>query len=316
MTELSRKARRDDVSGKDRPGGLVLVVDDDSVTRTLLTHVLQQAGYAVMTVEDGPSALDVLAHQVVDLVLLDIRMPVMDGYEVCRQIRSHPDTETLPVMMITAEGPDEKISAFDVGADDFILKPVERNELLARVRSLLHIKDVTILQRILLGTNGTFTHIIEACTGEPIRVVKLDEVVEQAKGFHPELGDIDTETTLRRTVLLRGGRTDTALIHADALVLLDRLPHGMGRELVSTRRPIGKLLVEHRVETFREIVHSGYEAAGGRAGWFGIDETDELLFRTSRVFSGGRSIMLVTERFPTTAFRMRGAISEQVVTEP
>ena len=120
--------------------GSVLVVDDDPVNRSLLTHVLQQAGHTVTAAEDGPSALEVLDRKPVDIVLLDIRMPGMDGYEVCRRIRGHAGTEALPVVMITAEGPEEKLSALEVGADDFVLKPFDRSELLARVRSLLRIK--------------------------------------------------------------------------------------------------------------------------------------------------------------------------------
>jgi adenylate cyclase len=117
-----------------------LVVDDDPVNRGLLTHLLTQEGHVVIEVADGPAALETLERKPIDIVLLDIRMPGLDGYEVCRRIRANPATQTLPVVMITAEGPEEKLSALDAGADDFILKPFDRSELLARVRSLLRIK--------------------------------------------------------------------------------------------------------------------------------------------------------------------------------
>src|SRR5215210_1586217 len=89
----------------------------------------------------GREALERLAAEPVDLVLLDILMPEMDGYEVCRALRADTATSFLPVVMITASGEQEKVAAIEAGADDFIAKPFDQAELLARVRSLLRIKQ-------------------------------------------------------------------------------------------------------------------------------------------------------------------------------
>jgi adenylate cyclase len=118
----------------------ILVVDDLAQNIRLLEAVLGPRGYVVASATSGSDALAYVRANPVDLVLLDIVMPGMDGYEVCRQLRGDPATEYLPVVMITASGEQEKVAAIDAGADDFVAKPFDQAELLARVRSLLRIK--------------------------------------------------------------------------------------------------------------------------------------------------------------------------------
>ena len=122
------------------PDPLILVVDDLAPNVRLLEAVLSPKGFRVATASSGQEALDVLGKQHPDLVLLDIVMPGMDGYEVCRRIREDPGTAFLPVIMITASGEEEKIRAIESGADDFVNKPFDQAELLARVRSLVRVK--------------------------------------------------------------------------------------------------------------------------------------------------------------------------------
>jgi adenylate cyclase len=118
----------------------ILVVDDLPQNVRLLEAVLAPRGYAVAEAMSGRAALERVASDPIDLVLLDIVMPEMDGYEVCRALRADPATRFLPVVMITASGEQEKVAAIEAGADDFIAKPFDQAELLARVGSLLRIK--------------------------------------------------------------------------------------------------------------------------------------------------------------------------------
>lgn len=118
----------------------VLAVDDQPANLRLLDAVLTPRGHRVLTASSGAAALAMLAAEDIDLVLLDIVMPEMDGHEVCRRIRSTPVTEFLPVVMITASGTDQRLAALESGADDFITKPFDKSELLARVASLARIK--------------------------------------------------------------------------------------------------------------------------------------------------------------------------------
>jgi adenylate cyclase len=122
------------------PDPLILVVDDVPQNVRLLEAVLSPRGFRVATASSGEEALEVLGKERPDLVLLDILMPGIDGYEVCARIREDPETAFLPVIMITASGGQEKIRAIEAGADDFVNKPFDQAELLARVRSLVRIK--------------------------------------------------------------------------------------------------------------------------------------------------------------------------------
>ena len=120
--------------------GTILVVDDTPTNVRLLAAILEPRGHTVLTATNGPDALRLAEEQNVDLVLLDIQMPDMNGYEVCRRLREQERTAVVPVVMITAAGNEEKVRALEAGADDFVLRPFDQAELLARVRSLLRIK--------------------------------------------------------------------------------------------------------------------------------------------------------------------------------
>jgi class 3 adenylate cyclase/CheY-like chemotaxis protein len=118
----------------------LLVVDDTPHNVRLLEAVLSPRGYEVLAAGSGGEALEKVVTEQPDLILLDIVMPSMDGFEVCRRLRADSATRFLPIIMITASGAQEKLNALEAGADDFILKPFDKAELLARVQSLLRIK--------------------------------------------------------------------------------------------------------------------------------------------------------------------------------
>jgi len=124
--------------------GTILVADDQVANRELLDELLTTQGFKVITVADGAEALHQLARVPTDLVLLDVMMPQLSGFEVCQRIKASPETYLIPVILVTAlSDKQDRIEGIQVGADDFLSRPVDRTELLARVRSLLKLKQRT-----------------------------------------------------------------------------------------------------------------------------------------------------------------------------
>lgn len=128
----------------------ILVVDDDRHTRMLLKAVLQAENYTVFTAENGEDALDVMDKEHIDLVVLDIMMPKMDGYEFTRTLRE--SNNNLPILMVSAKQlPADKQKGFLVGTDDYITKPIDEMEMLLRIKALLRRARIANERRIVVG---------------------------------------------------------------------------------------------------------------------------------------------------------------------
>ena len=160
----------------------ILVVDDTPHNVKLLADLLTVKGYVVVTASSGAQALEKVETEQPDLVLLDVVMPEMSGYEVCRKIRGGRATATLPVVMVTALDPaQERVKGIEAGADDFLSKPISQQELLARVKSLLRIK---VLHDELGEWSRTLEQRVEA------QVAQLERLERLKRFFSPQLAEM------------------------------------------------------------------------------------------------------------------------------
>ena len=171
------------------PSAKILVVDDTPRNVKLLADVLAAKGYTVATAASGAEALEKVEAEGPDLVLLDVVMPGMSGYEVCRKIRENPATGILPVVMVTALDPNqERIKGLEAGADDFLTKPINQPELLARIRSLLRIRELYGTVQAQAAELSAWNKTLEQRVAE--QVTQLERLGRLKRFFSPQLAEL------------------------------------------------------------------------------------------------------------------------------
>ncbi|MEP7155605.1 MAG: response regulator [Betaproteobacteria bacterium] len=192
--------------------GDILVVDDNAANVRLLSDLLTVHGYAVRVARDGEGCLAAVAEKIPDLVLLDVIMPGIDGFAVCRALREDPRHQMLPIVLVTSLDPHgERVKGLDAGADDFLSKPIHAPELLARVRSLLRVKQlydqVEAQARELAAWNETLEKRVAEEVTKNARLARLKRFVS------PQLADL----------IVAGGAEDPLVSHRReiAVVFID-----------------------------------------------------------------------------------------------
>ena len=189
----------------------ILVVDDVPENARLLEAVLVPRGYDVVIAHDGLAALDRAQAEELDLILLDVLMPGLDGYAVCSRLREHDDTAVLPVIMVTSSMGQEKTKAIEAGADDFITKPFNHDELLTRVRSLLRIKRYHDTIKAQAAELSELNRTLEERVQE--QVDELERLRRLRRFLSPQLADAVVFSG--NEAILRSHRREVAMVFAD-----------------------------------------------------------------------------------------------------
>ncbi len=227
--------------------GKILVVDDTPANCRLLNDLLTAHGYDVVVATDGQHALDIAATASFDIILLDVVMPGEDGFQICRKLRDNPQNAMLPIVMVTSlDSKDDRIKGLEAGADDFLSKPINIHELIARVRSLMRIKrlyETVEAQRKELAEWATS---LETRVSE--EVANNNKLMRLKRFFSPQLADL----------IVAGGADDPLKSHRREItvVFLDLRgftafaetgePEIVMQALAEYHQAMGKIIMTHQ----------------------------------------------------------------------
>jgi putative two-component system response regulator len=228
----------------------ILIVDDESGARAALEFLLRREGFEVRDAADWPTAIQECATFRPDLILLDIMMPGMDGFEVCRHIKATPETRLTPVVLITGlTATEDRIMGINSGADDFLSKPIDLNELLARTRSLLRLKQYTDELENAEAVLFSLAHSIEA--RDPYTHGHCERLAEMSARMGEQLGVTEEQIkALRRAGVVH----DIGKVAVPDSILLKPGPLTADETKVMQKHPVVGERICAPLKTFRLVL--------------------------------------------------------------
>jgi putative two-component system response regulator len=234
----------------DGPKATVLVADDEEANRLFLSELLTLQGYSVVCAENGDRALEIIQQRPVSLVLLDVMMPGRTGFAVCHELKCSAETRLIPVVLVTGlANTEDRVQGIEAGADDFLSKPVQRAELLARVRSLLRLKQFTdelenaetVLCSLALSIEAKDPYTEGHCE----RLSRYSVALAQRLGLPEE----------QRVALRRGGIVhDIGKVAVPEHILLKPAPLSAAERKVMEQHPVVGERICAPLKTFREVL--------------------------------------------------------------
>ena len=258
-------------------GAHILVVDDTPRNAKLLADLLAAQGFQVATAASGAEALERLRKERVDLVLLDVVMPGMSGYDVCREIRRTEDVGYLPVILVTALDPEEeRLRGLEAGADDFLTKPVNLGEVLGRVRSLLRIRALHETVRDQAAQLAIWNRDLESRVRE--QVTELERLSHLKRFLSPQIAEAvaaDSQEVLRPhrrkvTVVFIDLRGFTSFAESaepeEVMELLREYHSAMGRLVVSHEGTLERFTGDGLMVFFNDPLQVD-DPRGARSTW-------------------------------------------------
>lgn len=299
----------------------VLLVDDDDMLRKMMTTLLSKQGFDVLPAESGKTALEKLKTARPDVILLDVMMPDMDGFDVCRQVRADTAISHIPIIMLTAlDSVENKVKGFEAGADDYISKPCDTLELVARINALLRRSEATNPQaksREPAQTIAVFS--LRGGSGVSTISVNLAASLAQLWGMQVALVDmvmVAGQSALFLNQSLRNTWSDLCAIKVDELdedaVLSAMLPHeSRVRTLASPPRPEqGEKLTAETVARVLEILRNSFPYIVldlphelSERSLSALDQSDIILVIAQPEIASLRAASIALETFETLQYK-------------
>ena len=281
----------------------VLLVDDDEMLRKMTNALLTKQGFDVIAVEDGPKTLEQLKTARPDIILLDVMMPGMDGFTVCREIRANPATARIPIIMLTAlDSVENKVKGFEAGADDYLSKPCDTAELVARINVMIRRAEASTPQVTAPATTvareaARTIAVFSLRGGSGVSTIAVNLVAGLSQLWEMQVALVDMVAVAGQTALflnqsLRNTWADVCkmeVIDEDA-VLGAMLPHeSRVRTLASPRRPEeSELLTPEKVRTTIEVLRSTFP-------YVVLDMSHDLSERSLTALDQSDVILIITQ---------------------